>query len=144
MLTHDALIRLCRARDRLRETDGRAPIAEIAREAGLSPYHFIRQFAAVFGATPHQYRIEARLEQAKRLLALGNHSVTDVCFEVGFESLGSFSDLFSRRVGVAPSMYRRRWQVPSRAGSLPRALIPGCLLLMCGEAALAPAIFKKH
>ncbi|MCY1069870.1 helix-turn-helix transcriptional regulator [Nannocystis sp. RBIL2] len=142
MLTHDALIRLCRARDRLRETEGRAPIADIAREAGLSPYHFIRQFAAVFGATPHQFRIDARIERAKHLLARGNHSVTDVCFEVGFESLGSFSDLFARRVGVPPSHYRRRWQVPSRVGTLPPALIPGCLLLMCGEA--ASAIFKKH
>jgi AraC-like DNA-binding protein len=62
---------------------------------------------------------------------MGHHSVTDVCMEVGFSSLGSFSALFSRRVGEAPSAYRRRVramvQVP---GTLPADLTPGCLSLM--------------
>ena len=108
MLDRRTLTLLCSARDALR--DMRAPppsIAALARDAGLSPYHFIRRFAAVFGETPHQLRIRARLDHAKLLLACADHSVTDVCFKVGFASLGRFSDAFARRVGVAPSAYRR-------------------------------------
>lgn len=88
MLTKSAFRRLCSARDLLREThDQVLSIREIAREADMSPFHFIRQFDAVFGATPHQFRIQARLDRAKHLLALSDYSVTDVCMEVGFTSL---------------------------------------------------------
>ena len=126
MLTHDALIRLCRARECLREADAAQGIHALAREAGFSTGVFIRHFSAVFGTTPHQLRIASRIDRAKRLLAEGGASITDVCYEVGFESLGSFSDLFARRVGVAPTAYRRRWHV---AESLV-ARSPGCLDLM--------------
>jgi len=64
-----SLGRLCRARDMLRATDGASlTIDAIAREASISPFHFIRQFHSLFGETPHQYRIRARLERAKELL----------------------------------------------------------------------------
>jgi AraC-like DNA-binding protein len=124
--------RLCQARQVLTEAPETPPtIAEVAREARISPFHFIRQFDAVFGRTPRQLCIQARLERARRLLAMGDLSVTDVCMEVGFSSLGSFSDLFTRRVGESPSSFRRRArsmvQVP---GGLPRELFPGCLALM--------------
>src|SRR5690349_13985341 len=126
LLGRDALRNLCRARDLLSEVqESRMSIADVAREAAISPYHFIRQFEAVFGVTPHQYRIRRRLDLAKQLLAAGQHSVTDVCMEVGFSSLGSFSALFAQRIGVPPSAYRRRLramvQVPGR---LPWELIP--------------------
>ena len=116
----------------LREVRDPSPsITAIACDVGISPFHFIRQFEAVFGLTPHQFRMAARLDEARRLLAMGQHSVTDVCMEVGFSSLGSFSYLFTRRVGETPSGYRRRVravvQVP---GTLPESLIPGCLSLM--------------
>jgi len=142
VLSRNELVRLCRARDLLRETHEQPlTIRDVAREAAISPYHFIRRFEAVFGETPHQFRIQARLERAKHLLALSDYSVTDVCLEVGFESLGSFSDLFARRVGVAPSIYRR--QVRSMVtvpAMLPRQLYPGCLALM----GAAFAIFEKQ
>ncbi|WP_437751920.1 helix-turn-helix transcriptional regulator [Sorangium sp. So ce1389] len=132
LLRRDALRNLCRARDLLSEVhESRLSIEDVAREAAISPYHFIRQFEAVFGVTPHQYRIRRRLDLAKQLLAAGQHSVTDVCMEVGFSSLGSFSALFAQRIGVPPSAYRRRLramvQVPGR---LPWELIPGCFSLM--------------
>jgi AraC-like DNA-binding protein len=132
LLRHEGLRRLCRARDLLREPREPSPsIADLAREVQISPFHFIRQFEAVFGLTPRQFRIQTRLDAAKRLLAMGHHSVTDVCMEVGFSSLGSFSFLFSERIGEAPSAYRRRFramvQVP---GTVPAALTPGCLSLM--------------
>jgi AraC-like DNA-binding protein len=123
---------LCRARDLLSEAHDRPlSIEDVARDVQISPFHFIRQFEAVFGSTPHQFRIQSRLERAKHLLATGRMSVTEVCLEVGFTSLGSFSDLFTRRVGETPSAYRRRAramvQVPGRP---PQDLIPGCLSLM--------------
>jgi AraC-like DNA-binding protein len=95
---------LCEARDLLRQVDEASPsIADVARHVGISPFHFIRQFEAVFGTTPHQFRIHRRLELARLLLVRGQHSVTDVCMEVGFSSLGSFSALFTRRMGETPS-----------------------------------------
>ena len=132
MLTPHALTRLCRARDELRDTlASPVSIHHVAQAAGMSPYHFIRRFEAVFGETPHQFRTCARLERAKHLLALSNQSVTDVCMEIGFASLGSFSTLFAQRVGVAPSLYRRQIQalVPV-AADLTRQLYPGCFALM--------------
>jgi AraC-like DNA-binding protein len=109
LLRHEGFRRLCQARDLLSQLDGPQPTIEaLAREVGISPFHFSRQFEAVFGVTPHQYRIQMRLERAKQLLATGQRSVTAVCMEVGFSSLGSFSTLFSRRFGETPSAYRRR------------------------------------
>lgn len=132
LLRHESFRRLCQAREMLTEMEEETPsIAEVARSAGISPYHFIRQFESVFGLTPHQFRIRSRLERAKFLLAKGHHSVTEVCMEVGFSSLGSFSDLFARRVGIAPSAYQRRARIMVRVpGELPPALFPGCLSLM--------------
>jgi AraC-like DNA-binding protein len=104
---------------------------QVAREAGMSTFHFIRCFDAVFGATPHQFRIAARLDRAKQLLAAGNHSVTDVCLEVGFSSVGTFSSLFTSRLGETPSSFRRRMRpLVHVRGALPGALVPGCLSLM--------------
>jgi AraC-like DNA-binding protein len=123
LLRHEGFGRLCRARDLLQQLDDPAPtIEELAREVKISPFHFIRQFEAVFGVTPHQYRIQARLERARHLLAAGPKSITGVCMEVGFSSLGSFSTLFTRRFGETPSAYRRRVRAAD--------LTPGCLSLM--------------
>jgi hypothetical protein len=97
----------------------------------------------VFGQTPHQFRIDARLERAKRLLASGERSVTDVCMEVGFTSLGSFSGSFARRVGVAPSLYRERYRtIVAVPGLLRYELHTPCFALMAGAA--GAAIFEKH
>jgi AraC-like DNA-binding protein len=132
LLRHEGFRRLCRARELLRELREPSPsIAELAREVHISPFHFIRQFEAVFGVTPHQFRIQTRLDAAKHLLAMGHHSVTDVCMEVGFSSLGSFSALFTRRVGETPSAYRRRVRPEGQVPGTPSVdLTPGCLSLM--------------
>jgi AraC-like DNA-binding protein len=142
MLTSSGFVHLCRARDMLREIHDRPfSIREVAREAAMSPFHFIRRFESVFGATPHQFRIQSRLERAKHLLALSDYSVTDVCMEVGFSSLGSFSALFARRFGTPPSAYRRQVRsLLAVPGELPKVLAPGCLSLM----AAAFAILEKQ
>jgi AraC-like DNA-binding protein len=125
LIRHEGFRRLCRARDVLQQLDEPAPTIEaLAREVKISPFHFIRQFEAVFGVTPHQYRIHARLDRARHLLAAGPQTVTDVCMDVGFSSLGSFSALFTRRFGETPTAYRRRVRTAD--------LTPGCLSLMGG------------
>jgi AraC-like DNA-binding protein len=101
-------------------------VRDVAARVALSPYHFIRRFAALFGDTPHQVRTRARVERAKLLLAAGI-TVTDACHEVGFSSLGSFSLLFCRRTGAPPSAYRRQVAVPRSFGAPP---VPGCLGLI--------------
>jgi AraC-like DNA-binding protein len=145
LLRHAGFRRLCLARDMLLEqADVSHSIADIAREAEMSPSHLIRQFEAVFGLTPHQFRIESRLDLAKRLLATGEYSVTAVCMEVGFSSLGSFSTLFLTRVGESPSDYRRRARtVFSVPGVPPLELFPGCLSLLARLPESAHSIFRE-
>jgi AraC-like DNA-binding protein len=90
-------------------------------------------FKALFGETPHQYRVRAQIEKAKHLLILTDLSVTDICMSVGFSSLGSFSTLFRRRTGISPSEFQRQHRPASaRQRELPASLIPGCLSLMAG------------
>ncbi len=134
MIRPELLSRLCSARDLLRDwEDHPLSIAAVARASGLSRFHFIRLFKAIFGETPHQYRSRAQIEKAKHLLILTDMSITDVCMVVGFSSLGSFGVLFSRRVGMAPSEFQRRYRSPSLLErQLPASLIPGCLSLMAG------------
>ena len=138
------LRRLSRARDRLcHALDEKLTLDRVAREAALTPAQFIRSFKAVFGQTPHQVRIEARLDLAKKLLITDSMPVTEVCAAAGFGSLGTFSHVFARRIGSSPSVFRREAralvQVP---GTLPLQLYPGCFTLM---AYLPPgAIFKKR
>jgi AraC-like DNA-binding protein len=145
LLRHSGFRRLCLARDMLLDTaEAPRPIADIASDVGISPSHLIRQFEVVFGMTPHQFRIESRLDLAKRLLASGEYSVTDVCMEIGLSSLGSFSTLFLTRVGESPSAYRRRARaVFSVPGFPPLELFPGCLTLLARLPLSAQSIFRE-
>jgi AraC-like DNA-binding protein len=99
---------------------------EISRHACFSRYHFLRLFRQAFNKTPHQYLIERRIERAKELLSANDLRVTDVCFEVGFQSLGSFSSLFHKSVGHPPITFREK----SRATQAAKRQIPGCFLVM--------------
>ena len=118
--------RLWRARRFMDECyDRPLDLTEISRQACLSRYHFLRSFRDAFDTTPRQYLIQRRIEKAKELLRARSLSVTDICFEVGFQSLGSFSSLFRRCVGDAPAVYRRR-----QRESLNK--IHGCFISMYG------------
>ena len=99
---------------------------EIADEACYSKFHFIRTFKSIYGRTPHQYLTHVRVERAKEMLERGV-SVTETCFAVGFDSLGSFTGLFKRRAGVTPSEYQRR-QLARQAEikKEPLKFIPAC------------------
>ncbi len=125
-LHEDSFQRVLRARDAMHARYAQAlRLEDLAHEAALSPFHFLRMFRAAFGETPHQYLTRVRIEAAKRLL-LADAPVTDVCFDVGFQSLGSFSALFARRVGAPPSGFRRR--VHHFAFGPQRVYIPHCYL----------------
>jgi AraC-like DNA-binding protein len=124
----DAFRRLCLARDFARGHYAEAVRVEgMAKVAGMSPYHFVRSFARCFGETPHEYLTAVRLQHAKELLSVARRHVTDVCFDVGFESLGSFSSLFARRVGMSPSAWQRTMvRLAQSPGGIASAYVPHC------------------
>lgn len=98
----------------------------IADEAFFSRFHFIRLFDRIYGDTPHRYLRKVRIRKAMRLLGEGI-PVAEVCEAVGFESLSSFSGLFSRMNGVSPSVYRRKQiELKRRMIESPMLFIPGC------------------
>ena len=98
---------LLRARDAMdRAYAEPLDVRAVAAVAHVSPAHFIRSFRAVFGETPHRYLQRRRVERSMFLLRETDRSVTDVCFDVGFTSLGTFSRLFRTIVGETPSGYR--------------------------------------
>ena len=98
---------MLRARDAM-DRDYAKPldIPTLARIAYVSEAHFIRTFRATFGETPHRYLQRRRVERAMHLLRTTQTNVTDVCMEVGFTSLGTFSRTFTEIVGCSPSAYR--------------------------------------
>jgi AraC-like DNA-binding protein len=121
--------RLVTARDLVRERYRQPlPLRELAAVAGLSEFHFLRAYRAAFGETPHQHFARLRLEHAKWALARGK-GVTEVCFDVGYSSLGSFSTLFTRATGQSPRAWQRdvRVMVASPA-DVARVYIPMCFL----------------
>ena len=99
--------RLLRARDAMdRAYDQPLDVRAVAAVAHLSEAHFIRSFRAVFGETPHRYLQRRRVERSMFLLRETERSVTDICFDVGFTSRGTFSRMFRDIVGETPSDYR--------------------------------------
>ncbi|MER6314948.1 helix-turn-helix transcriptional regulator [Streptomyces sp. NPDC001581] len=120
-MTLEDLVRLRRARDTM-DRDYAQPldVPALANVALMSAGHFSRSFRAAYGETPYSYLMTRRVERAKALLRRGDLSVTEVCFEVGCTSLGSFSSRFTELVGESPSAYRARRH---EAG----AAIPACI-----------------
>lgn len=102
------LARLRRVRDRIdREYAKPLNVEALARDAHMSAGHLSRQFRLAYGESPYGYLMTRRIERAMALLRRGDLSVTEVCFEVGCSSLGTFSTRFAELVGVSPSSYRR-------------------------------------
>jgi AraC-like DNA-binding protein len=93
----------------------------------MSKYHFLRLFSSTYGITPMEYVSQRRIERAQDLLRATNLTVTEVCFAVGFSSLGSFCSRFRALIGESPSEFQRRY-----ADGAPH--IPGCFIFMWGLA----------
>ncbi|MEO8395029.1 MAG: AraC family transcriptional regulator [Chloroflexota bacterium] len=104
-----------------RHYDAPITLEHISSEAGFSPYHFIRLFRAAYRRTPHQYLMQQRIDKAKDLLRSTDLPIHEICYTVGFESVGSFTTLFRRISGLSPSAYRKFAQ---RKAQLP--FIPFC------------------
>jgi len=103
----DDLARLRRVRDRIdREYAQPLDVEALARGAYMSAGHLSRQFRLAFGESPYSYLRTRRIERAMALLRRGDVTVTEVCFEVGCQSLGTFSTRFTELVGMPPSAYR--------------------------------------
>jgi AraC-like DNA-binding protein len=101
------LRRMRRIHDRIdREFAQPLDLEMLAREEFISSGHLSRQFKATYGESPYSYLMTRRVERAMALLRRGDLSVTDICFEVGFSSLGTFSTRFKELVGRSPSAYR--------------------------------------
>ena len=129
LLNDDTFRRLCRGRDLLaNEYQSRVLLTQAAREACLSEFHFHRLFRAHFGETPHDFLTRLRKDRARQMLA-SERTVTEVCFEVGYASLGSFSSKFRSQFGRSPAAFQREvrrvfgYNAPWRV-----LMVPGCIL----------------
>jgi AraC-like DNA-binding protein len=103
-------------------------VKDLARAAGLSRAHFSREFGRAFGEPPHSYLLTRRLERAAALLRTTDHSVADICFSVGLQSVGSFTTSFTRTYGRSPTAYRAAFPPAAQ-----HALIPTCVLRAYGR-----------
>jgi AraC-like DNA-binding protein len=103
-------------------------VSDLAGAAGLSRAHFSREFRGAFGESPHAYLLTRRLERAAALLRTTDRSVTDVCFSVGLQSVGSFTTSFTRTFGMSPTAYRASFPPASH-----HAMIPACVLRANGR-----------
>ncbi len=101
------LVLLRRVRDRIdREFDQPLNVEELAAGVHMSAGHLSRGFRTAYGESPYSYLMTRRIERSMALIRRGDLSITDICFAVGFSSLGTFSTRFSELVGVSPSRYR--------------------------------------
>jgi AraC-like DNA-binding protein len=135
-INDDLFRRLCRSRDYIAANlEQPLRLADAAREAYLSPYHYDRLFSQTFGQTPLKFLTRLRIDRAKELLVRDVAPVTEVCFAVGYESPGSFSTKFHRAVGYSPREFQRslRRIFPAPSVSLYRS-IPACFLIHNGLA----------
>ena len=121
---------LRRVRDRMdREYTQPLDVEALARGVNMSAGHLSRQFRLAYGESPYSYLMTRRIERAMALLGRGDLSVTEICFEVGCSSLGTFSTRFTELVGMPPSVYRRHAAraTATRAPGYPAAGMPSCV-----------------
>jgi len=137
----DLLRRLLRAKDRMDAASHEAwPVRRLARVSGVSEAHFARSFKQAFGLPPHRYLLTRRLERAKALLRDTDLSVTEIAFQTGWGSLGTFGRVFRDVTGETPSENRARGR--ATAGELGR--VPACVLGAAHRPDLKIAVSEKR
>ena len=128
-LTHDTYLRIVNAKLYIDE-NYHEPIdlEQVSKKAFISKFHFHRLFRRIYQKTPLEYITRKRIDKAKELLA-ANKPVAEVCNEVGFESIGTFSALFKKEIGFPPTYYRNMaWLKKQEALQQPKKFIPGCFI----------------
>jgi AraC-like DNA-binding protein len=101
----------------------RLDVDDLARAAGLSRAHFSREFRRAFGEPPHAYLLTRRLGRAAALLRTTDHSVAEICFSVGLQSVGSFTTSFTRTYGMSPTAYRAAFPPAADWARVPTCLV---------------------
>lgn len=140
-LSPDLLRRLLRAKDRMDAASHEAwPVRRLARVSGVSPAHFARSFKAAFGVPPHRYLLSRRLERAKALLRDTSAPTTDIAFQTGWNSLGTFGRVFRDVLGESPTALRAR----VRGGEGEGAGAPPCFAAAAERPGLEIAVSEKR
>jgi transcriptional regulator GlxA family with amidase domain len=137
-----ALLRkLLRAKDRMDGASHEAwPVRRLAQVSGVSQAHFARSFKQAFGVPPHRYLLTRRIERATALLRDTDSSITDIAFQTGWQSLGTFGRIFRDIMGETPGAMRARM----RAGASGLDLVPGCYLSAAQRPDLTIAVLEKR
>jgi transcriptional regulator GlxA family with amidase domain len=137
----ELLRRLLRAKDRIDAASQEEwPVRRLARLSHVSAAHFARCFRDAFGAPPHRYLLTRRIERATALLRDTDLAITDIAFQTGWKSLGSFGRTFRDITGESPGDWRAREQALPQA----RQFVPGCFLSAAERPALDSAVSEKR
>ncbi|HEX6740370.1 MAG TPA: helix-turn-helix transcriptional regulator [Sphingomicrobium sp.] len=135
------LRRLLRARDRMDAASHEEwPVPRLAKVSGVSEAHFARSFAQAFGVPPHRYLLTRRIERAKALLRDSDEPVTDIAFQTGWSSLGTFGRIFRDITGESPSELRGR----ERAATHALTEVPHCFVKAAHRPDLKIAVSEKR
>jgi len=135
------LRRLLRAKDRMDAASHEAwPVPRLARVSGVSAAHFARSFKEAFGVPPHRYLLTRRLERATGLLRDTNLSITEIAFQTGWNSLGTFGRTFRDVTGESPGEFRAR----EKAAPHQLEPVPGCILSAAHRPGLTIAVSEKR
>jgi transcriptional regulator GlxA family with amidase domain len=137
----ELLRRLLRAKDRMDAASHEAwPVERLARVSGVSEAHFARSFKQAFGVPPHRYLLTRRIERATALLRETDRAITEVAFETGWESLGTFGRTFRDITGESPSVVRQQ----ARAAADNPGRVPACILSAAQRPDLTIAVSEKR
>jgi transcriptional regulator GlxA family with amidase domain len=140
-LDPELLRRLLRAKDRMDVASHEEwPVERLARVSRVSEAHFARSFKEAFGLPPHRYLLTRRLERAKALLRDTELSITDIAFETGWKSLGTFGRIFRDVTGESPGELRER----EKAASHELEQVPACYLIAAHRPNLINAVSEKR
>jgi transcriptional regulator GlxA family with amidase domain len=136
----ELLRRLLRAKDRMDAASNEEwPVLRLARVSGVSQAHFARSFKDAFGVPPHRYLLTRRIERAMALLRDTDASITEIAFQTGWNSLGTFGRVFHDVTGESPRALRAREKAARQA----LAQVPGCLVSAAYRPGLTIAVSEK-
>jgi transcriptional regulator GlxA family with amidase domain len=137
----DLLRRLLRAKDRMDAASQEAwPVQRLAQVSGVSEAHFARSFKQAFGVPPHRYLLTRRIERATALLRDTDQPITEIAFQTGWESLGTFGRTFRDVTGESPSVVRSR----AKAAALELGRVPACIVSAAHRPDLTTAVSEKR